>query len=139
MFQICYASKTTSNDLKILNDLRDILDEARHFNVKHDICGVLYFADEYFFQCLEGDQDTIEMLLDKLFKDPRHHQIKLYQHTEIKHRHFSQWSMKYVKRSSQIQQFFLDQGYEKFAPLCLSQQDLPKLLHLLYEIEETEL
>nr|WP_244926493.1 BLUF domain-containing protein [Acinetobacter terrestris] len=49
IIQLCYTSKKTSNDESILKDLRDILTEARDFNTRHEIHGVLYYADDYFF------------------------------------------------------------------------------------------
>ncbi len=58
MYQLCYASCSTSDNDKLLEDLRNILKEARDFNVDHEIRGVLYFADQYFFQCLEGKKGS---------------------------------------------------------------------------------
>ena len=43
-FQLCYASEATASDKHILNDLRNILNEARHFNIKHNVHGALFFA-----------------------------------------------------------------------------------------------
>ena len=137
-FQLCYASKTTSPHHQILNDLRDILGEARDFNILHQVQGVLYFADEHFFQCLEGEEVVILHVLEKLHKDPRHHQIKLFRAGHVEQGHFSQWSMKYVRRNGKIQQYFESKGYNHFRPLSLDEQDIPALLKLLYEIEQPE-
>ena len=132
--QLCYASRASSSEHEVLNDLREILNEARDFNTKHDIHGVLYFADEYFFQCLEGDELIIQHLLEKLLRDPRHQDIKLFQNNVLEDEgHFSQWSMKYVRRNSQIQQYFQSKGYENFQPLDLKDDEIPDLLALLYE------
>lgn len=139
LFQLCYASKTTAPDHRILIDLRDILSEARDFNAKHQINGVLYFADEYFFQCIEGDDVTILQLLEKLKKDARHQDMKILCHKNIEQHHFSQWSMKYVQRNSLVQQFFKDKGETGFKPMDLTENDLSGLLELLYEIDQTEL
>ena len=54
MRQICYASTSTSDHVQLLQDVRDILSEARDFNALHNISGVLYYADQHYFQCLEG-------------------------------------------------------------------------------------
>jgi hypothetical protein len=135
-FQLCCASKTTSPHHQLLNDLREILGEARDFNVLHQVRGVLYFADEHFFQCLEGEQSVLLHLLEKLYKDPRHHQIKLFRALQVERGYFSQWSMKYVRRNSKIQQFFEHKGFLRFQPLNLDKQDIPNLLKLLYEIEQ---
>lgn len=71
-YQICYASQTTSSHEQLMVDLREILTTAMHFNYIHKIQGVLYFADNYFFQCLEGEQQQVLTLLDSIKKDPRH-------------------------------------------------------------------
>ncbi|HAD70100.1 MAG TPA: blue light sensor protein, partial [Acinetobacter radioresistens] len=55
MIQLCYASKTTSPSDYLLMDLREILSEAQSFNALNSINGVLFYADQYFFQCLEGE------------------------------------------------------------------------------------
>ncbi|MEG0482592.1 MAG: BLUF domain-containing protein [Acinetobacter sp.] len=139
MIQLCYASRTTSPEYQILNDLRDILSEARNFNSKHAIHGVLYFADGYFFQCLEGDEVAVKHLFEKLIRDPRHQQIKLFKtNAVVEDGHFSQWSMKYVRRNSQIQQYFQNKGSGNFQPLDLKDQEIPDLLNLLYEIDQVE-
>jgi hypothetical protein len=135
-FQLCYASKTTSPDHQVLSDLREILGEARDFNILHQVRGVLCFADEHFFQCLEGEESVILRLLDKLYKDSRHQQIKLFRALQIERGHFSQWSMKYVRRNSKIKQFFESKGITRFHPLSLEKQDIPNLLKLLYEIDQ---
>ena len=52
MHKFCYASESTSEKQHLLEDLTAILSEARNFNYKHQISGVLYFAQGYFFQYL---------------------------------------------------------------------------------------
>ena len=54
MQQICYASTSTLDHVQLLQDVRDILKEARDFNALHNISGILYYADQHYFQCLEG-------------------------------------------------------------------------------------
>ena len=49
MHKFCYASESTSEKQHLLEDLTAILSEARNFNYKHQISGVLYFAQGYFF------------------------------------------------------------------------------------------
>ena len=50
----------------------------------------------------------------------------------------SQWSMKYVSRNSQVQQFFRQKGFDYFEPLKLNEQDLPEFLTLLYDAKAVE-
>ncbi len=46
--RLCYASQRNEKNEDLLQDLRDILTEARDFNDLNGICGVLYYADNAF-------------------------------------------------------------------------------------------
>ena len=54
MYQFCYASESTSSKADLLQDLTDILKEARDFNHPNQITGVLYFADGHFSSAWKG-------------------------------------------------------------------------------------
>ena len=136
MYQLSYASCSTSESDKLLEDLRDILKEARDFNVVHDIRGVLYFADQYFFQCLEGKKENLDILVEKLKKDTRHKGFTLFAYKPIDKSHFIDWSMKYVKRNSVIQQFMREQGFELFRPKLLQLDQVDELIKLLVDIKD---
>lgn len=116
MQQLCYASQSNSTKMNLLKDLTNIHTEARTFNLSKNINGVLYFADGYFFQCLEGSADSLELLIDKLYKDDRHHNIKLFETQDIEFRRFSDWSMKYISKRSEIQNFCKSMGFNEFRP-----------------------
>jgi len=117
MYQFCYASESTSSKADLLQDLTDILKEARDFNHPNQITGVLYFADGHFFQCLEGECLVLKALLtERLSKDSRHKNIKLFETKEIEQRTFGDWSMKYISKRSSIQQFCQEMGLEVFTP-----------------------
>lgn len=136
--QLCYVSYAKSVQPQLLEDLREILSEARNFNHEHDVHGVLYFADGQFFQCLEGDERIIVSLVEKLKKDQRHHQCKFFDLKVIEQPLFSDWSMKYVSRHSEIQKFFAEQGFEKFDPIQLTQKQMDQLLLLLKKLKSKE-
>lgn len=138
MIQICYASRAISEQPQLLNDLRNILSEARDFNIRHSITGVLYYADGYFFQCLEGEVEDVEKLLAKLHSDSRHHQIKLFESRSILKASFSEWSMKFVGRNSRIQQYVQSLGYSHFHPYQLYQEDIYRLIDYLTEAKASE-
>lgn len=138
MYQFCYASKSTSSKVDLLEDLTNILNEARDFNHRYQVTGVLYFADGYFFQCLEGECLTLKsLLLERLNKDPRHHDIKLFETKEIEYPSFPDWSMKYISKRSQIQQFCQDMGFNDFNPFAFQQHHVDALLEKL-SLEQAE-
>lgn len=135
LFQLCYASKITAVGTQVLSDLRDILDEARHFNLQHDIHGVLYFGEGYFIQCLEGQQDIVRALYEKICTDPRHQHTQLLLTQTVQYAGFKHWAMKYVARHSQIQAYFQQLGHPSFVPFKLKSSDLPALITLLSDLK----
>ena len=135
IYQMCYASCATSAQDTLLDDLRNILNESRDFNVKHDLTGVLYFADGYFFQCLEGDLSTLDLLINKLKNDPRHKNFQLFNYQAIEQRNFVNWSMKYVQRNSAIQCYLREIGLETFKPKHLNSSQVGEIIHLLADIK----
>ena len=140
MYQLCYASQAKLASETRLQDLRDILSEARDFNVKLKIKGVLCYADGCFFQCLEGEQDSVLSLLNKIEKDQRHFDLTiLSQQYILSDSHFSDWSMKYIGRHSEVHHYFEQLGSSKFNPVLLQQASLQNFLQLLYHIPDQQL
>ena len=139
MHKFCYASESTSEKQHLLEDLTAILSEARNFNYKHQISGVLYFAQGYFFQYLEGDLSTLNILLEKLHSDSRHHNIKIFEIKALEQPQFPDWSMKYISRNHQINQFCQSLGFESFKPHYFEQHHVDDLVRSLVNIESVEL
>lgn len=131
MYQFCYASETTSSKANLLNDLTNILSEARDFNYRHGISGALYFADGHFFQCLEGEKSVLDILLAKLGKDKRHQKIRIFEMHEIQQRCFQDWDMKYISRRDSIHAFCQSLGFDSFKPQEFNQQQVNTLLEQL--------
>ncbi|MEQ1067766.1 AnBLUF65 family BLUF photoreceptors [Acinetobacter sp. XH1741] len=137
--RLCYASQRNEENEDLLQDLRDILTEARDFNELNEICGVLYYADNAFFQCLEGEQEVVEGLFEKIKNDRRHYNIKWLCTYSIDQNSFQSWSMKYVQRNTNIEAFFLKMGEKSFNPSLLNQQNLKFFLDELVVTEQTKL
>ena len=73
-----------------------ILLKSRTNNEKNGLVGVLYFGDNNFFQCLEGEESAVETLYAKLLLDPRHKDLKIIIKKSIGALTFKNWSMKHV-------------------------------------------
>ena len=138
MQQICYASTSTLDHVQLLQDVRDILKEARDFNAMHNISGILYYADQHYFQCLEGGEEVLELLMSKLLKDPRHKDIKVFEVNTINAAHFRAWGMKYVQRMSSVHTKMREMGFATFEPQIMSQQQIDQLLQDLYDAQSDE-
>ncbi|WP_130804967.1 BLUF domain-containing protein [Acinetobacter ihumii] len=137
--QLCYASTRNNESEDLLQDLNDILTVARDFNSRNEICGVLYYADGSFFQCLQGSEHVVKQLFESICKDKRHHQIIGFDTTEIAETNFKDWSMKYVQRNSEINKFFKKMNFKIFSPAQLDENSLPIFLNHLYDADQTNI
>ena len=137
LIRLCYAS--TRNELAndLIEDLNAILNTARDFNGKNKIFGVLYYANNHFFQCLEGEKSIVQALFQSIKNDARHNSIIEFEIMGIDKISFKNWSMKYVQKSSKVDLFFNQLGYDSFTPAALNNAHLNSLLNELLKEKQT--
>ncbi len=93
IFQIVYLSEST---IKIgERELLSLLARARENNAKLGITGLLYFNAGHFLQMLEGPEDLVLAVYQKISKDQRHNNLKLIFEGIGNNRFFHQWTMGY--------------------------------------------
>jgi len=115
-----------------MNELFNILTEALVFNNLNHICGALYYGNNYFVQCLEGNKDQVEHLyFKKILKDPRHENCEIMMLENIDERMFSKWHMKYAIFHKDITDFFAKNHLDEFNPYLLNTETIPKFIDLL--------
>ncbi|RKG35865.1 BLUF domain-containing protein [Acinetobacter guerrae] len=137
--RLCYASQRNRLHPDLLEDLQDILSIARDFNQLNQIYGVLYYADNAFFQCLEGEQEIVENLFERIKKDARHEDIIHLGTQVIDKIYFKKWSMKYVQQNSTVNHFFKTIGHDVFRPNYLTHENLNHFLHELVTAEQVKI
>jgi len=77
-------------------ELTTILVKSRENNLKKNITGMLLYAKGVFMQVLEGAEDVVNEIYEKIILDERHkNMIKLAIGTEDE-RIFSEWSMGFL-------------------------------------------
>lgn len=94
------------------DELDALLAESREWNSSVDITGLLIYKDEQFMQVLEGPEDAVREILDKISVDPRHHHVRRLAEKQTDTRQFEQWSMGF-RRLDQPQPDSIP-GYEDF-------------------------
>lgn len=82
------------------SDLEDIHRTARELNALDGITGLLVFNGTHFLQIIEGAQDAIEDLVQRLRRDPRHSGFEIRDQHSIERRSFPDWSMELVRVSA---------------------------------------
>lgn len=134
LIRLIYASESTNPANQdyggIQVDVGRILMQSRKNNPRHEIGGVLYFSNNYFFQCLEGSQDVVNQLYNKIAEDPRHENVQSLSINRINQRYFTNWSMKYVALEENVTKLLKDHGYDTFAPYEFDDEFVDKLLKL---------
>ena len=76
-------------------DILDILNWSRQYNEKNEVTGILLYwkKTNQFMQVLEGEENVILNLFDKISKDTRHSLLKIIYQEDIIARGFKAWTM----------------------------------------------
>lgn len=105
-----------------------ILMQSRRNNARDRVGGVLHFGNGYFFQCLEGEQDTVDRIHHRIARDDRHRDMTTLSMNPISERLFKNWSMKYVAIDSQISALLERAGMKSFDPYAFDDRLVQSLL-----------
>jgi len=140
LLRMVYVS-TTTHPVNQANggiqvDVGRILMQSRKNNPSHEIGGVLYFANNFFFQCLEGDQAAVNRVYNKIAEDPRHTNVQSVLVKRINKRKFANWSMKYVALEHQVKQLLKENGFSAFSPYEFDEEMIDKMLNLFVTVSD---
>lgn len=91
LIQLVYLS--TSHDLLSDQELAEILIASQRNNTRLDITGALIYHDGNFIQLLEGPEEAVLTLYDKIKADPRHGGVVTLIQAPTEKREFANWSM----------------------------------------------
>ncbi|HCT74767.1 MULTISPECIES: BLUF domain-containing protein [Psychrobacter] len=94
--QLIYISQITSTGLSSPSTLNDISEVAIERNQADNITGILCYGNGYFFQCVEGSEQDLTNLKNRLLVDDRHKELKILDFSEITERRFSNWSLRSI-------------------------------------------
>lgn len=84
-----------STSIELLNDeeLLDILKVSRVNNTSGEITGMLLYKGGNFMQVLEGPDDAVNGIFEKIKNDPRHKGVSVISREQIQSRQFPAWEM----------------------------------------------
>jgi len=100
LIRLIYSSQAEL-DLR-LSDVKEILESARTNNQALGVCGMLFYNSKYFLQALEGEQDKVKILYDKIAEDFRHDGVNVVSEDSIDDPIFSNWTMGYAGNSKAV-------------------------------------
>lgn len=93
--QLIYVSNSSHFDNDA--DLQELLKVSRKNNARLGVTGMLLFHDGIFLQILEGPEQTVKDLYNKIKQDSRHRACRILAAVAVKEKEFGQWSMAYQK------------------------------------------
>jgi len=141
LYQFIYISRITSIGLSGASTLNDIAEVSIAHNKAENISGILCYGNGYFFQYIEGSEQALTNLKNRILKDNRHKSIQTLAFSAITERRFTGWSL----RSIILERWMLKDPKVKeflpFKPYDWDSNDWAKLLEILqgyYEYQEIE-
>ena len=94
--QLVYISRITSTGLSSPSTLNDISETSVERNQIDNITGILCYGNGYFLQCVEGSEQALTNLKNRLLIDDRHKELKVLDFSEITKRRFASWSLRSI-------------------------------------------
>ena len=91
MLTLVYVSSAKA--LLTEQELLELLRHSRQNNAELGVTGLLLHIGGNFMQALEGPDEAVEALYDRIGADPRHHQVRTILRVPCTQRLFPDWSM----------------------------------------------
>ena len=92
------VSHTLSND-----QIQEVLDYSRNWNIEHNITGILLYSEGNFFQVLEGDKDLLQSLFSRISMDERHRNLITLFRKEVSETKFNTYKSDFISLDSRFQ------------------------------------
>ena len=109
MFQYIYTSHAVFDFSEA--ELITLLEESKRFNQSQGITGMLVYQNRVFIQLLEGDEEAVTKLAEKISRDPRHDEFTELASMDVGQRSFPDWSMGFRRISEDQQQLPVVEGF----------------------------
>lgn len=140
LIRLAYASEATFNEKPVEQGVEPnvarILMTSRKNNARTQIVGGLYYGDGCFFQYLEGEEDAVRQLYERIARDDRHRKVTTLVEEPLSERTFKNWSMKYVPLSSDVQKFLDRHDMKSFQPLNFTRPLCEEMIQLIRDSSE---
>jgi len=129
---VMYSSSATvlSESSGLPVGLAAIIKTCQNNNNKNNVTGALYFGHGYYLQVIEGECETIDRLMVKILKDPRHENCLIQLDVKIRQRMFPRWQCQLALMPARDP--FLRKLLSKYSQQLKSMSDTSKaaLMHI---------
>ena len=74
-------------------ELTELLNHSRERNAERGVTGILMYFKHHFLQILEGPEEQVGALFEKISRDERHKEIRVLLRQSAERRDFTEWQM----------------------------------------------
>lgn len=131
IYYLTYVSQMTLKAGITPKTLMDIGDTAKTQNMRFDVTGFLCFGNGYFFQYIEGEQQTIAQLFDNIQRDRRNRNVTLLTEGWIDQRLFQGWQMLMVNVNNPDTPDEIVRAFQPMAPNAPRREQAQALVELM--------
>lgn len=76
-----------------IDNINQIIDSSNRNNGYWETTGMLFYRNGIFIQLIEGYKEKVYCLFDKIAKDPRHSNLRIFWEAKVTERSFPNYSM----------------------------------------------
>lgn len=100
MYELVYRSNAIEGLTP--EDINSIITTSRDFNEEHNITGCLLYHNDEFLEILEGEEEIVKSLYERIKTDPRHNDVMLLNEGYTQERLFKNWSYAFQPLESNL-------------------------------------
>lgn len=131
IYYLTYVSRMTLKAGINPKTLMDIGNTAKTQNMRFDVTGFLCFGNGYFFQYIEGEQQTIAQLFDNIKRDCRNRNVTLLTEGWIDQRLFQGWQMLMVNVNNPDTPDEIVRAFQPMSPSTSKREQAQTLVELM--------
>ena len=79
------------------SEFEELETSSREWNARNDVTGFLVFNGIHFLQLIEGGEEVIDDLVERVRKDPRHTGFEIRDRQKVERRSFPNWPLEVVR------------------------------------------
>lgn len=79
------------------SEFEELETSSREWNARNDVTGFLVFNGIHFLQLIEGGEEVIDDLVERVRKDPRHTGFEIRDRQKVERRSFPDWPLEVVR------------------------------------------
>ncbi len=136
--QLVYLSHITATGLSNASTLNDIAEVSIKHNKVDNITGILCYGNGYFLQYVEGSEQALTNLKNRLLIDNRHKDLKILDFSVLSERRFSNWSL----RSITLERWMVSEpklkGFMPFQPNSWEANEWQEFLEIMQQHYEDQ-